>query len=504
MHYISSSQAVANNSLFRIEEATIGSIHSAMREGRITSRRLVETYLARIEAYDKKGPAINSIITTNPNALEEASMLDWKFRESGLIGPMHGIPVLLKDNIETRDMPTTGGSLSLDGYQPDHDAPMVKRFREAGAIILAKVNLHEFALCGETFSSRLGQTLNPYDLSRTPGGSSGGTGAAVAANFGTVGVGTDTVNSVRSPASACSLVGIRPTVGLVTRNGIIPYSLTQDTAGPITRTVSDAALMLDVMVGYDPDDPITVWSVGNIPGTYTSFLSKDGLKGARVGVLRSFFGAERKHDEVNEVSLKSIDIVRQEGAEIKFIDVPLNAEKLLNEVSLNLYELKEQLNRYLEHLSPLVAKVKSLDDIIASGKYHPGIEANIRKAMGLSTSDNDYCVRMTQRIRLQETYLKIMADEGLDAMVFPHQKQLVALVGQPQAERNGVLAAVTGFPSIVVPAGFSRPSESAPIGIPIGIEFIGRPWSEPLLIRLAHAFENATHYRLSPASTPAL
>jgi len=208
-------EAVNEWSSFSVEEATIGSIHSAMRDGRISAHHLVETYLARIEAYDKKGPSINSVITTNPKALEEASELDRKFKKSGFIGPLHGTSVLLKDNIETKDMPTTAGSLSLKEYQSDRDASIVRRFREAGAIILAKVNLHEFALWGETVSSVLGQTLNPYDLARMPGGSSGGAGAAVAANLGSVGVGTDTVNSIRSPASACSLVGIRPTRGLL-------------------------------------------------------------------------------------------------------------------------------------------------------------------------------------------------------------------------------------------------------------------------------------------------
>ncbi len=439
--------------IFHVEEATIEGIHSAMRAGRITTRQLVEAYLARIELYDKKGPAINSVITINPAAIEEAEVLDRKYRESGFTGPLHGIPILIKDNIETKDMQTTGGSLSLQGYQPADDSPMVRRFCEAGAVILAKVNLHEFALWGETVSSLLGQTLNPYDLTRTPGGSSGGTGAAVAANFGAVGVGTDTVNSIRSPASACSLVGIKPTIGLITRSGIIPYSPTQDTAGPITRTVSDAARMLDIMAGHDPDDPVTAWSVGNIPETYTSFLMKDGLRGARIGILRSFFGSGAEHKKVNEVTLKSIDIMKREGAEILPVDVPLDADKLLAEVSVNFYELRESLNRYLERADP-PAPVTSLEDILASGKYHPGIKANILKAMSLSTGDKEYQARMAKRLRLQETYLKIMADKGLDAIVFPHQKCLVAIVGYPQSERNGVLTAVTGFPSIAVPAGF--------------------------------------------------
>ena len=277
---------------FCLEEATINHVHEAMRAGKLTCRQLVEDYLERIVAYDKQGPALNAVILVNPRARETADELDAHFRESGFVGPLHGIPVLLKDNVDTADMPTTGGSLSLAGVVPDDDAFIVQKLRKAGALILAKVNLHEFAVWGETASSLGGQTLNPYDLTRTPGGSSGGTGAGIAANLGMVGIGTDTVNSIRSPASACSLVGFRPTLGLVSRDGIIPYSLTQDTAGPITRTVADAVKVLDAIAGYDAAEQSTALAAGHIPERYADFLGAGGLHGVRLGIIKSFFGAE--------------------------------------------------------------------------------------------------------------------------------------------------------------------------------------------------------------------
>ncbi len=250
---------------FYLQEATISDVHAAYRSGATTATRLVQAYLDRIQAYDQAGPKLNVVIFLNPKALEEAAALDEHLRTTGkFVGPLHGIPVLLKDNVNTKDMPTTGGSLSLAGYMPATDATIVQKLRSAGAIILAKVNLHEFAIWGETVSSIRGQTLNPYDLTRTPGGSSGGTGAGLAANFAIAGIGTDTVNSIRSPASANSIVGIRPTLGLVSRAGVIPYSFTQDAAGPLARTVTDAAKLLNVLVGYDPGDPATAWSIGNI------------------------------------------------------------------------------------------------------------------------------------------------------------------------------------------------------------------------------------------------
>ena len=488
---------------FKLEEATIADVHRAFRSGALTARRLVGMYLQRIEAYDHKGPKLNSVITVNPGALKAAAALDAKFRKTGPAGPLHGIPVLLKDNVNTMGMPTTGGSRSLEGYVPPADAFIARKLRKAGAILLAKANLHEFAVWGESVSSILGQTLNPYDLTRTPGGSSGGTGAALAANFGILGIGTDTVNSIRSPASACSLAGIRPTIGLVSRGGIIPYSLTQDAAGPMARTVADAAKMLNVLAGYDPGDPATAWSVGRIEKDYTKHLKKDGLQGKRVGILRNFFGDRPVHQEVNAVAHRAIEHCKKMGATMVELDTPdMDSGRIVSEISVHLYDLRPDLDSYLGD-PKAGTPVKSLGEIIASGKYHPGIEKNIKEAMTLKR-DAGYHERLAKRTKLRDRIMGMMAEQKLDALIFPHQKRPVVPVGESQVERNGSLGAVTGFPSIVVPGGFTKPTETAKIGVPVGVEFLGRPWTEGLLIEIGYAYEQGTKHRRPPATTPKL
>lgn len=300
---------------FEFMETTISKVHQAYLDGSLTAVELMKFYLQRIEAYDKKGPAINSIICVNPNILKEAAAADAYLKEHhALKGPLHGIPVMLKDNFNTSDMPTTAGSIALNGWVPTENAFVTEKLKQAGACILAKTNLHEFAIWGETISSILGQTVNPYDLTRTPGGSSGGTGASIAANIGIIGMGTDTINSVRSPASANSLVGIRPTIGLVSRAGIIPYSLTQDTAGPICRTVEDAVRTLDVIVGYDEKDAETAWSVGQKRDSYIDHLQKDGMEGKRIGILKSLFGKEKCNESTNQVIETALQVFRDHGA----------------------------------------------------------------------------------------------------------------------------------------------------------------------------------------------
>ena len=492
-------------SKFNYMEATVAGIHAAMLAKEITCRDLVDFYLKRIDAYDKKGTSLNAIILINPKAREEADKLDAEFKKTGkLSGPLHGIPILLKDNFDTFDMPTTAGSLSLAGFIPKDDAFVTARLRKAGAIILVKTNLHEFAIWGETISSILGQTLNPYDLTRTPGGSSGGTGAGIAANFGVIGLGTDTINSIRSPASANSLVGIRPTIGLVSRDGIVPYSFTQDAAGPICRTVEDAVRALDVIVGYDSADPETAWSVGLVPaGGYAASLKKDGIKGKRIGVLESFFGKEEKHAEVNRVTKEAIKVFTQNGAEVVSITEVIDSGWLVSRVSVHLDDLKDHLNIYLKDLPPN-APVHSVEEVMASGKYSPSIKANMDTAMALSTGTPEYNKKLALRTGMRTRVMKLMADYKLDAIVYPHQLQLVCKVGESQTARNGVLCSVTGFPSIAVPAGFSQPEPDAPLGIPIGMEIMGRPWTEPLLIELAYGFEHATLFRIAPISTPEL
>jgi Asp-tRNA(Asn)/Glu-tRNA(Gln) amidotransferase A subunit family amidase len=484
---------------FEFMETTIADIHAAMSEKKITCRDLVEFYLKRIDAYDKKGPRLNSVITINPKAREEADRLDTEFKKTGKFsGPLHGIPVLLKDNINTFDMPTTAGSLSLADFIPEKDAFIAARLRKAGAVILAKTNLHEFAIWGETISSILGQTLNPYDLTRTPGGSSGGSGAGIAANFGVIGLGTDTVNSVRSPCSANSLAGIRPTMGLVSRDGIVPYSLTQDTAGPICRTVEDAARTLDVIAGYDSADAETAWCGGMVPQSYTAFLKKDGMRGRRIGVLESFFGREEKNAEVNRVVREAIGVFAKNGADAISITENIDSGEI-GSISVHLDDLKDHLNAYLAAQN---APVKSLEEVMASGKYHPGIKANLEKAAALSVGTPEYNKKLALRAGVRTRIMKLMEDYRLDAVVYPHQQQLVCKTGGAQEQRNGVLCSVTGFPSVVVPAGFSVREPDAPLGVPVGMEIIGRPWSEQVLIGIAYGFEQASRFRKAPLGVP--
>jgi len=487
---------------FRLEEATIADVQAAYKSGATTAELVVKAYQERIRAYDQAGPKLNVVIYLNPRAADEAKALDEHLRTTGsFVGPLHGIPVLLKDNVDTSDMPTTGGSQSLTGYLPAADATIARRLRASGAIILAKVNLHEFAVWGETVSSILGQTLNPYDLTRTPGGSSGGTGAGLAANFALAGIGTDTVNSIRSPASANCLVGIRPTLGLVSRAGIIPYSYTQDAAGPLARTVTDAVKVLTVLVGYDPEDAATAWSLGNTEKDYTKFLRAEGLKGKRIGVLRSFFGTAPVSEDVNRVASKAVQDLKSLGATVTELNTPeLDSGKISSDISVHLYELKPALNAYLVAGN---APVKSLQEIISSGKFHPNIGDSIRKAQSLELDDG-YRQRLLKRAELQQRVMTIMADERLDAIVFPHQKRLVVPVGETQVERNGALGSVTGFPSIVVPGGFSTPTPTASLGVAVGLEFLGGPWSERVLIEIAYGYEQGTKHRRAPPTTPPL
>lgn len=494
--------ATLTNQPFVLEEATITSIHNAFQAGDLTAVQLVSLYVKRIAAYDQKGPKLNAVITLNPHILDEAQQLDKQRKSSGLTGPLHGIPVLLKDNINTTAMATTAGSISLKDYYPPADAYITNKLRAAGALILAKVNLHEFAIWGESVSSILGQTVNPYDLSRTPGGSSGGTGAALAANFGVLGVGTDTVNSVRSPASANSVVGLRPTLGLISRTGIIPYSYNQDTAGPMARTVEDTARMLNCLTGYDSSDPITKQSVGHIPPDYTRFLHTGGLQKKRIGVLRSFWGCTEAHQEVNQICEAALQAVKDLGAAVVELDVGLQAETALA-ASVHLMDLNSHLSAYLA--DPLnQCPVHSLEEILEHGSYHPSIESNLREALFLSSQTAGYQERLTQQARLREMIVDVMAARQLDALVFPHQKRLVAPVGEQQLERNGTLGAVTGFPSLVVPAGFSAITHTAPIGVPVGIEFLSLPWNEGLLLEIGYAFEQGTQYRQAPPFVPPL
>ena len=486
---------------FVLEEATISSIHAAFTSKQLTCVQLARAYLNRIESDDDKGPALNAILAVNPRALEIAADMD-RLGTTGnrALQPLHCIPVVVKDNYNTVDMPTTGGSVTLARSVPLDDAFVVKRLRRAGALILAKSNLTELARGGTTVSSLGGQTKNPYDLTRTPGGSSGGTGAAIAANFAVLGTGSDTGQSIRSPASAQSLVGLRPTRGLVSRDGIIPFSTTQDEAGPITRTVEDTARMLDVIAGYDAADPVTAFSLHKIPPSYTSFLDRDGLRGVRIGALMDVFGKDAVHREVNAVVEAAIETLVGAGATIVRFNIA-NIEGLTRDLDLGAFEFKAAFNAYLSRLGP-AAPVKTLDEFIARGEFHRSLRSGLEAAQRTGgASDPEYRTRVARRTDLRQAVMGAMADHRLDAIIYPHQRRLVASIGEEQLERNGVLSNATGFPALTVPGGFSAPTSSAPIGVPVGIELLGPDWSEPVLLKMAYAFEKRTQIRKIPAST---
>ncbi|MFL6555431.1 MAG: amidase, partial [Bacillus sp. (in: firmicutes)] len=381
---------------------------------------------------------------------------------------------------DTYDMPTTAGSLSLKGSIPLDDAYQTKKLRKEGAIILGKANLHEFAFGFETISSLGGQTYNPYDITRYPGGSSGGTAAAVTSNFVTVGLGTDTGGSIRIPSSFNDLVGIRPTMGLASRDGIIPLALSQDVGGPIARTVEDAAVVLDAIAGYDPADPVTKESIGKVPQTYTHYLKKNGLKKARIGVVRALFGND---PQINKVMDEAIADMKEQGAEVYEVTIP-NLNQILAYPSLSGYEFKFQLNNYLASLGPN-APVHTLTDIINSGLFDPSLKSGLisRNNMGPLENNADYQRIITERPKLaKESLMTTFNEYGLDALVYPTSNALPAVVGSGQGAGNANrLSPFSGFPAISMPAGFSD------TGLPIGMELLGKAFDEPTLIKLAYS-----------------
>jgi len=487
-----------------LDEASVRSIHEAIEARKVTCVQVVRHYLDRIDAYDDKGPALNAIITVNARALATAAEMDRLDQAARAQRPLHCIPVVLKDNFHTADMPTTGGSLTFKTMQTPDDGFVVKKLRDAGAIIIAKANLHELARAGTTVSSLGGQTRNPYDLTRTPGGSSGGTGAAIAANFGVLGTGSDTGQSIRSPSSANSLVGVRATRGLVSRAGVMPFSTTQDEVGPIVRTVEDAARMLDVMAGYDPADPITAFSAGHIPRSYTSTLDRNGLKGARIGLLTNFLGADPIHRDVNQVVDAAVAKMTAQGATIVRVSIA-KLDDLTRGLNLMNLEFKAAFDSYLAGLGP-ISPVRNLAEFVARGEVHEsmrrGLEADLAVTTGPGSPEHQQMFR--RRDALRQAVMDVIAANKLDAILYPHQKRLVVPIGEDQADRNGVLSNSTGFPALTFPGGFSPPTATAPIGVPVGIELLGPEWSEPVLFKLAYAYEQATHARRAPRSTPPL
>jgi len=481
---------------FDVSEKSIRELQAAMTAGRVTSEQLVEQYLARIAAYDQAGPRLNAVISVHPSAAAMARAVDEERKSRGPRSPLHGIPVLLKDNFETRDMPTTGGSLALRGIVPSRDAFQVAQLRRAGAVLLGKVNLHELALGLTSISSFGGQTRNPYDVTRTPGGSSGGSGAAGAACFAAFTMGTDTSGSIRIPSSHNSLVGLRPSAGLSSRAGIIPFGHTQDTGGPMARTVEDIALILDETVGYDPADPTTEASGGRIPRSYTTSLKEGSLKSARIGVLVEFFGSAPEDDEVAVVVRRAIEEMKSRGAATVDIVIP-DLAKLIAASNLLSQELKVYLGDYLKSAG---AHAPSIEEMLDTGLHSAGIQGILDVANATAAdylSSDDYKARLGARETLAKAVIDVMEANRLDAIAYPTIRRIAPIIGGAQAGSNAALSANSGLPAITVPAGFT------PGGFPIGIELIGRRFAEATLLALAFDFEQSTHHRRPPLLTTA-
>ncbi len=489
-----------------LSNLSLTGLHQQLTTGALTARALTEHYLERIDQLDQHGPALNSVIELNPDALDTAEALDAELRKRGARGPLHGLPVLLKDNIDTGDqMQTTAGSLALAGSRAARDAFLVQRLRAAGAVILGKTNLSEWAnfrsnRSSSGWSSRGGQTHNAYVLDRNPSGSSSGSAVAVAAGLCAAAVGTETDGSIVSPAQTNGIVGIKPTVGLISRAGLIPIAHSQDTAGPMARSVADAALLLGALTGVDPGDPASAASAGRAYADYTQFLTEDGLQGARIGVARNYFGFDERVDALMDAHL---DTLRRLGAEvIDPTNVPSPPEARDAEFLVLLYEFKAGLNRYLAALGPEVA-VHSLAEVIAFNERHAARTMPYFGQETLVKAESKGPLTSEEYLKALETSQRLARAEGLDAVLQAHRLDaLVAPTGGPAwltdyvtgdhySGGSSPAAAVAGYPSLTVPGGHV-------CGLPVGVSFIGGAYAEPKLLRLAYAFEQATRLRQAP------
>ena len=501
---------------FDVHETTIAQIHSAMQSGRLTCHALVQTYLDRIAANDKQGPAINAITVVNPDALATADSLDRRYAASKqFVGSLHCIPIIVKDNFQTIGLQTAAGSLALKGYTPLKDAFEVRRIKEAGAVILAKSNMAEWAFSPlETVNSLLpGYTKNPYALDRVTAGSSGGTAASVADNLGEVGLGTDTGNSIRGPSSHQSLVGIRSTIGVTSRAGVVPLVLFNDVAGPMARTVADAVAVFQVVAGYDPDDPATLPMKDKPVPNYASFLQKDGLKGARIGVLRQAYDRRPQDNdpEVMSVFANALDEMRRAGATV--IDSAMVPDSVVfgrggggggrgaggGPAPTPCMGFKMELNGWLASQGDRVP-VHSLDEVLKSNKYHPSIQKRLETAQAAPDGDgpdSPACQpRQARRERVRSAVERMMDSLKLDALVYPTWSNPPRLIGDmttPAGDNSQVFSPTTGNPAIQVPMGFTRNNT-----LPAGMTIFGRAFDEGRLIKLAYSYEQATHHRHPP------
>ena len=495
-----SAQGLADTpSTFKVQETTIARIHAAFRDHALTCPELVAMYLARVDAYDKQGPSINAIIRVNPQARQRARELQKSFETNGLAGPLHCVPMIVKDNYDTTDMPTTAGSLSLAGSIPPDDAFQVRKIREAGAIVLAKSNMAEFAFSAyQTVGSVLpGHTRNPYDTRRVPAGSSGGTAVAVTANLGTVGLGTDTGNSIRGPSSHTALVGIRSTMGLTSRDGIIPLNLFADIGGPMGRTVEDAVRVFDVIAGYDPADPVTAKSHDERSASYLDSFNCDTLNGARIGVAHDLLDDDAD-PRVIQLFENALADMTQAGAEIVGpVSIPSYKELADDRPSCRAF--KFDLNEYLKGLGPN-APFKNLTEIIEAGRFHPSIRPTLERNEQEEIAAGEALCAESRAwgIRLRDAVREAFRKHRLDALVYPTWNNPPRLIGDlntPHGNNSNRLAPPTGFPAITVPMGFVE-------GLPSGLQILGDAFSEPTLIGIAYSYEQGTHHRRPPETTP--
>jgi len=480
---------------FSLIEATISDIHAAYRLGELNCRQLVEAYLERIQKYDQR-TQLNSIVVINPHALERADELDMEFRRTGILRPLHGIPLIVKDNYETKDMQTTAGSEALKDFFPPDDAYQVRKLCKAGAIILAKSNMAEWAFSPyQTQSSIAGITRNPYDLKRVPAGSSGGTAAAVAANFGVLGLGTDTGNSIRGPSSHCCLVGIRSTMGLTSRDGIIPLYSRNDVGGPMSRTLEDAVKILEVIAGYDPADPITEVCKGKVPENYTQFLDEDGLQGAKIGVFRFFTDLPQVDSQVMELFDKALEVMKIKGARIVDPFVIHNFGSLIKNLWCDTF--RYDVNKYFNSLGDK-APVKNLLEVYNSNKFSLYIKKRLYRALEVPLSNKPACQDVyhePRNIRFLKAVLEAMDKQEVDFIVYPTWSNPPNRLTNPTShagDNSQLIPPHTGMPALSVPMGFTSKN------LPTGLQIVGRIFAEPELIRVAYAYEHATQHRRPP------
>lgn len=480
-------------SSFDVVEASIADIQSALERGQVTSVEIVEAYLQRIEAYDKQGPALNSIMRINPQARQQAAALDAERAAGRVRGPLHGIPILVKDNYSTSAIPTTNGTVALAGFMPNANATQVDLLLEAGAIVLAKTTLHEYARGITTISSLSGQTRNPYDIRRVPGGSSGGTGAAVAASFGAIGLGSDTCGSIRIPSAFNNLFGLRPTKGLSSIHGVIPLSHTQDVAGPLARSLDDLAILLDTVVGYDPNDAATEVMQSNTHPQFRQNLTSVTVSGLRLGKLTSAF--EVSSSAVSDPIDEALEWYEDNGARLIEVEIPELTE-LLSASALIGHEFRPDIEQYLAQFGS--TSITDLADIVDNGLYHNSLDQGMTRSLETEPDEAAYTAAVAARSEVLAAIEQVFLDHQLDAIVYPTVTDRIAFTGEPQSGSQCQLSAHSGVPALSMPVGFTSR------GLPVGLELLGLPFQDARLLAMAYPYAEANSPRQAPSSTPPL